>query len=74
MVVELKEFFFKTLYCWAAAFGINISSFHVFLSVFTYQKKKKVFFICFLFLVRCISYLGCTFALFKKIAITYKKI
>jgi hypothetical protein len=63
-MVELKAFFFKTLYRWAAAFGINIA--------FIF------FFICFLFLVRCISfvlfllYLGCAFALFKKIAMTYK--
>jgi hypothetical protein len=34
-VKELKDFFFKTLYYWTAAMDLNISSFHVFLDVFS---------------------------------------
>lgn len=31
---ELKDFCFKTLYLWTAAFYSNISSFHVFVELF----------------------------------------
>ena len=34
-VKELKDFFFKTLCYWTAAMVLNISSFHVFLDVFS---------------------------------------
>jgi hypothetical protein len=33
--VELKALFFKTLYHWVAAFDFNISSFYLFLDIFS---------------------------------------
>jgi hypothetical protein len=35
--VELKAFFFKTLYHWAAVFDFNVSSFQVFLDLFSFS-------------------------------------
>jgi hypothetical protein len=34
-IVELKTLFFKTLHHWAATFDFNISSFHIFLDLFS---------------------------------------
>jgi hypothetical protein len=51
-MVELKAFFFMTLYHRAAAFDFNISNFHAFLDIFSSLGR------CF----SCIlsKYLGCT--------------
>jgi hypothetical protein len=35
MVVELKDFFFKTFFHWTTAFVSNISNFYVFLDIFS---------------------------------------
>jgi hypothetical protein len=35
MMGDLKDFFLKTLYLWTTAFNCNISSFYVFLELFS---------------------------------------
>jgi hypothetical protein len=59
MLGELKDFFFKILYLWTTAFDANISSFDVFLELFS--SSSQVFLLyssCVLelrFLINCAS-------------------
>jgi hypothetical protein len=65
-MVELKIFFFNTLYLWTIVLEFpNVLDFYVFLDLFPHLTKCLS---CMLFVYR-----DCAFSLFNKISITYKK-
>jgi hypothetical protein len=63
-VVDLKSFFFKTLYHWTTALDLNLLSFHDFLDLFSFLQVR-----CFSCLL--LVYLSYAFCAFNDISITY---